>query len=60
MIPGEIRTAPGDIDRLEALPLRPWVPIVKTHWVRLTPSEVSGRQFHFGPEPEKVYSLNSE
>lgn len=53
-------TALAEVDRLEGLPLRPWVPIVKTHWVRMTPSQVSGRQFRFGPEPEKDYSLNSE
>lgn len=50
----------GDVDRLEALPLRPWVPTVKSHWVRITPTEISGRQFHFGPEPEREFSLNSE
>lgn len=49
----------SEIDHLETLPLRPWVPIVKTHWVRIVPTEVTGRQFHFGPEPEKDHSLNS-
>lgn len=51
---------PAEIEHLESLPLRPWVPIVKTHWVRITPTQITGRQFHFGPEPDKEYSLNSD
>lgn len=44
---------PSEIRRLEELPLNPWVPTVKTHWVRITPSEISGRVFTFGPEPDR-------
>lgn len=40
------------LECLAAAPLRPWVPTVKPIWVRLTPDEVSGRQFRFGPDPE--------
>lgn len=45
-------TGRADIDRAEELPLRPWIPTVKTHWVRVGVTEVTGRQFHFGPEPD--------
>ncbi len=49
-----------EVARLEQLPLRPWVPVVKTHWVRITPTEVTGRQFRFGPEPDTDLAANSE
>ena len=32
--------------------LRPWVATVKQVFVRVTPSEISGRSFVFGPEPD--------
>lgn len=53
-------TASRDVARLETLPLRPWVPTVKTHWVRISPTEISGRQFTFGPEPARDYADSSE
>jgi len=40
-----------DIDTADMLPLRPLVPTVKTIYVEITPTEVSGRRFHLGPEP---------
>ena len=42
-------------DGAEALPLRPWIPTVKTNFVRVTPSEVTGRRFEFGPDPLLEY-----
>ncbi|MBI4901116.1 MAG: pyridoxamine 5'-phosphate oxidase family protein [Actinobacteria bacterium] len=42
-------------DRVEALPLRPWVPTVKTNFVRVTATEISGRRFAFGPDPVLEY-----
>ena len=36
----------------DALPLRPWVPTLKLRWVRIWPSEVTGRCFRLGPEPD--------
>ncbi|WP_347348150.1 pyridoxamine 5'-phosphate oxidase family protein [Nigerium sp.] len=39
------------------LPLRPWVPTRKNHWVRIEPETISGRQFHFGDEPEEPVDL---
>lgn len=42
----------ADIYAAEALPLRSWVPTVKPVFVRVTPSEIHGRHFQLGPEPE--------
>ena len=42
-------------DRAEALPLRPWVPTIKTNFVRITPTEITGRRFEFGPDPLPEY-----
>ena len=38
-------------DRAEALPLRPWIPTVKTNFVRITATQITGRRFEFGPDP---------
>ena len=38
-------------DRAEALPLRPWIPTIKTNFVRVTATEITGRRFAFGPDP---------
>ncbi|MFT4295342.1 MAG: pyridoxamine 5'-phosphate oxidase family protein [Micropruina sp.] len=45
-------TDPADLDRVESLPLRPWVATVKTHFVRIAVDEIEGRRFVFGDEPE--------
>jgi len=42
----------ADIDAAERLPLTPWVPTLKDRWVRIRPTEVSGRRFRRAPEPE--------
>ncbi len=44
-------TDEDELRRAQALPLNPWVPTVKTHFVRVTPSDIQGRIFRFGPEP---------
>lgn len=41
-----------ELARAERLPLRPWIPTVKTTYVRIAPHLVSGRRFRFGDEPE--------
>ncbi len=43
----------ADIDAAERLPLHPWVPTLKYRWVRICPTEVTGRRFRRGPEPER-------
>jgi hypothetical protein len=40
---------------VEALPLRPWVPTIKTVFVRITPDRISARKFAFGPDPIAQY-----
>ncbi|AQT82140.1 pyridoxamine 5'-phosphate oxidase [Mycolicibacterium litorale] len=47
-----VLTASDDIHDAERAQLLPWVPTEKLRFVRITPSEVSGRRFQFGPEPE--------
>jgi uncharacterized protein len=41
---GEEVTDPAEIERLEAFGLEPWAPGVKTHWVRIRATSVSGRR----------------
>ncbi len=43
----------AEVARAEALDLRPWVPSLKDHYVRIVPGEISGRHFRFGPHPER-------
>ncbi len=43
--------AEAEVARAEALPLKPWIPTVKTNFVRITVEEISGRRFAFGPDP---------
>ncbi|UBH05286.1 pyridoxamine 5'-phosphate oxidase [Leucobacter sp. Psy1] len=40
-----------EIADAEDLPLRPMAPTLKTNFVRITATEVTGRQFERGPEP---------
>lgn len=35
---------PDEIARLEALPLRPWAPAEKNHWVAIRGDEITGRR----------------
>lgn len=42
-------TDPHELARAQALPLRPWIATVKSHFVRLLPHDVTGRSFLFGP-----------
>lgn len=42
----------SEIDEAEALPLNPWIPTMKSAYVRITPHILSGRRFERGPEPQ--------
>jgi len=46
IIVGEVEevTDPAESDRLEGLELEPWAPGVRTHWVRIRVTSVSGRR----------------
>lgn len=48
-----------ELDRLEGLPLRSWVPTVKTHHIRINVDEINGRRFTFGDEPESEFDTAS-
>ncbi|HWL01008.1 MAG TPA: pyridoxamine 5'-phosphate oxidase family protein [Microbacteriaceae bacterium] len=54
IVKGEAARVEGstEIAQVERLPLRPWVPTVKEHFIRITPTWVTGRRFTPGPEPE--------
>jgi nitroimidazol reductase NimA-like FMN-containing flavoprotein (pyridoxamine 5'-phosphate oxidase superfamily) len=42
----------AEIEKAERTQLIPWTATLKTHYVRVTPSEITGRQFRFGTEPD--------
>lgn len=43
--------SPAEIEAADALALRPWIPTLKLRWVRIRLSEVTGRAFRRGVEP---------
>lgn len=43
----------AEVAAAEALPLRPWVPTLKTVFVRVEVESLSGRAFRFGEEPRR-------
>ncbi|MFT6534189.1 MAG: hypothetical protein ACJAS7_000212 [Alpinimonas sp.] len=43
----------GMIGILDGLPLPPFAPTLKYVWVEITPTELRGRSFEMGPEPER-------
>jgi len=43
----------SEMDAAEELGLTPWIPTLKYRWVRIHPTEVSGRRFARGEEPER-------
>jgi len=44
-------TEAAALAQVEALPLKPWVPTVKTIFVRIMPDDLSARRFAFGADP---------
>ncbi|MCD7100805.1 pyridoxamine 5'-phosphate oxidase family protein [Pseudoclavibacter sp. 13-3] len=48
----EVLTSNSALEAAEQAGLRPWVPTVKENVVRIVVSEIAGRRFAFGPEPE--------
>ncbi len=43
----------SEIDDADALPLTPWVPTLKYHWVRISLGTISGVRFARTPEPPR-------
>jgi nitroimidazol reductase NimA-like FMN-containing flavoprotein (pyridoxamine 5'-phosphate oxidase superfamily) len=50
-------SAHDDILDAEEVPLLPWIATVKPHYVRVIATEVTGRRFKFGPEPDRESTL---
>jgi len=44
----------NEIQHAERAQLLPWTATLKPHYVRITPTEVTGRRFRFGPEPDRT------
>jgi nitroimidazol reductase NimA-like FMN-containing flavoprotein (pyridoxamine 5'-phosphate oxidase superfamily) len=42
-----------EIDEADALPFTSWIPTLKYRWVRISPTEITGRRFQRGPEPDR-------
>lgn len=47
-----VLTTAEEIREADKAGLMPWVPTVKTRYVRVTATEISARSFRFGPEPQ--------
>ena len=43
----------SEIDEAELASLEPWIPTLKYRFVRITPTEITGRAFRPAPEPER-------
>ncbi|MFT4212192.1 MAG: pyridoxamine 5'-phosphate oxidase family protein [Microbacterium sp.] len=43
----------AEVDAADELPLRPWIPTIKYNYVRIVPTELSGRAFRRLPEPDR-------
>jgi uncharacterized protein len=41
-----------EIEEAERAQLLPWTATTKTHYVRIIPTQISGRRFRFGSEPD--------
>jgi uncharacterized protein len=46
-----------EIQRAGRAQLLPWTATLKQHYVRVLPTSITGRRFHFGPEPEPESSF---
>ncbi len=42
-----------EVEAADALPLSPWIPTLKYHYVRITATSLSGREFQRGVEPDR-------
>jgi nitroimidazol reductase NimA-like FMN-containing flavoprotein (pyridoxamine 5'-phosphate oxidase superfamily) len=43
----------AEIEKAERAQLLPWIATLKLHYVRVTVSQITGRRFKFGPEPDR-------
>ena len=47
----------ADIQEAEDADLRSWIPTLKQRFVRIVPSEITGRRYTFGFEPDRESSF---
>nr|WP_024475569.1 pyridoxamine 5'-phosphate oxidase family protein [Arthrobacter sp. CAL618] len=45
--------AQSEVDKVDQLPLKPWIPTRKYTYVEVVPTSVHGRYFEFGEEPDR-------
>lgn len=43
-----------EIEEAERAQLLPWIGTLKQHYVRVLPTQITGRRFRFGPEPDRA------
>jgi nitroimidazol reductase NimA-like FMN-containing flavoprotein (pyridoxamine 5'-phosphate oxidase superfamily) len=57
IVKGTARTLHGDdeIEEAERAQLLPWTATVKTHYVRILTTQITGRRFRFGSEPDREF-----
>jgi nitroimidazol reductase NimA-like FMN-containing flavoprotein (pyridoxamine 5'-phosphate oxidase superfamily) len=48
----EVLNTDREIQKAERAELVPWTATLKEHYVRVIPTEITGRHFRFGPEPD--------
>jgi uncharacterized protein len=48
-----VLTTSAELEAVEALELKTWVPTLKDFYVEILPTSVSGRHFLFGEQPER-------
>lgn len=46
-----------EIEEAERAQLLPWTATVKSHYVRVLPTRITGRRFGFGPEPDREFTI---
>lgn len=48
-----VLTTSAELEAVEALGLKTWVPTLKDFYVEIAPASISGRHFNFGEQPER-------
>ena len=49
----KVLSTSAEIDEAERAQLLPWIATLKLRYVRVIASEITGRRFKFGPEPDR-------
>jgi uncharacterized protein len=60
IVKGMARTLRSDeeIEKAERAQLLPWTATTKTHYVRILPTQITGRRFRFGAEPDGEFPFS--